>query len=724
MKYAVAFILVLCLFIGAVSAADLSTTQGQGQAILNHVGGANITFTNIHTGTTVSSNIIIDGGVMTPTYVGPSVMSTSWGTGPNQTASDVYITHTMGTNGTLKGKIVEKTLHSFSFQLTTPNGEQIVSFPDGSFRIVNNMSDTMDGITIPAPWGIDSNGTYIPMHYSQHFLTPTQLDLVFDNTTPIVPPVTIDPTWVATSGFWTSISGTTTSIMCNTSGTVTFTMPSSLISNTISTIVLVGPGGNGGSGTAGATGPAGNGGLGGNGGGSGGAGTVTTQATYTATGGTQYTLTVGSTGSSTTAFGYTASSGSNGGTGGGNAGSIPNGGSGANGVAGYSGYTPLPLTGSGAAGSRGTGAIAGSGGSSGSVATGFGAGGPGAGGGGGGYDGGAGGAGGSPGGAGAPGYITFTYQNAGTSTIPTPIAQFLLSATGGTAPASVTFADKTANASGWAWSYTAYVNGVYSSGPTVFASTQNPTQSFGTAGVNTEYQIMLTAENVTSGKFNTSVQNTWINTTSLNAAFGTNETNPNLVNGVLPVQLSDTSGASQNMWNFGDSNPNYYNPSLVLDLTGNLTPFADSSQYSTTVTQNGNVSLTAGPGGMGSNGGAMYFDGISGDYISIPSTNMNFSSSSYTVSTNIYTSSQNGTIIDNPGFLLTIQNAALNLTTSNTTASTSVQGGYIAANVWTPIIVTKNNTYITEVINGSVVNQTAISSAYTVVVTGNVRVGQ
>ena len=102
---------------------------------------------------------------------------------------------------------------------------------------------------------------------------------------------------------------------------------------------------------------------------------------------------------------------------------------------------------------------------------------------------------------------------------------------------------------------------------------------------------------------------------------------------------------------------------------------------------------------------------------------MNFGSSSYTVSTNIYTSSQNGTIIDNPGFLLTIQNAALNLTTSNTTASTSVQGGYIAANVWTPIIVTKNNTYITEVINGSVVNQTAISSAYTVVVTGNVQVG-
>ena len=486
----------------------------------------------------------------------------------------------MGTNGTLKGKIVEKTLHSFSFQLTTPNGEQIVSFPDGSFRIVNNMSDTMDGITIPAPWGIDSNGTYIPMHYSQHFLNPTQLDLVFDNTTPIVPPVTIDPTWVATSGFWTSISGTTTSIMCNTSGTVTFTMPSSLISNTISTIVLVGPGGNGGSGTAGATGPAGNGGLGGNGGGSGGAGTVTTQATYTATGGTQYTLTVGSTGSSTTAFGYTASSGSNGGTGGGNAGGIPNGGSGANGVAGYSGYTPLPSTGSGAAGELGSRdtprigcnpvvvlppdlaqAVRALVAAAGAMMA----------------------------GSAAPGVrrvvpvlpgILLSHTRTPAHQPSQPLLRnSVLSATGGTAPASVTFADKTANASGWAWSYTAYVNGVYSSGPTVFASTQNPTQSFGTAGVNTEYQIMLTAENVTSGKFNTSVQNTWINTTSLNAAFGTNETNPNLVNGVLPVQLSDTSGASQNMWNFGDSNPNYYNPSLVLDLTGNLTPFADSSQY-------------------------------------------------------------------------------------------------------------------------------------------------
>ena len=530
MKYTAIFILVLCLFVGAVSAADLSTTQGQGQAILSHVGGANITFTNIHTGTTVSSNIIIDGGVMTPTYVGPSVMSTSWGTGPNQTASDVYITHTMGTNGTLKGKIVEKTLHSFSFQLTLSNNEQIVSFPDGSFRIVNNMGDTMDGITIPSPWGIDANGTYIPMHYSQHFLNPTQLDLVFDNTTPIVSPVTIDPTWVATSGFWTSISGSTTSIMCNTSGTVTFTMPSSLISNTISTIVLVGPGGNGGSGNSGAPGPDG---LGGNGGGAGGAGTVTTQATYTATGGTQYTLTVGSTGSSTTAFGYTASSGSNGATGGGNAGSYPNGGSGANGVAGYSGYTPLPSTGSGAAGSPSYGGS--SGGSSGSVATGFGAGGPGAGGGAGGYGGGGPGAGGSPGGVGAPGYITFNYQNPGTSTIPTPVTQFLLNATGGTAPVSVSFTDKTVNATGWSYSYTAYVNGVYSSGPAVFASTQNPTYTFGTAGVNTEYQIMETAENVSSGKFNTSVQHTWVNTTALNAAFGTNETNPNLIGGVLPM---------------------------------------------------------------------------------------------------------------------------------------------------------------------------------------------
>ena len=234
---------------------------------------------------------------------------------------------------------------------------------------------------------------------------------------------------------------------------------------------------------------------------------------------------------------------------------------------------------------------------------------------------------------------------------------------------------------------------------------------------------METAENVSSGKFNTSVQNTWVNTTALNAAFGTNETNPNLIGGVLPVQFTDTSGASQNMWNFGDQNPNYL-ANLSLNILGNLTPFTDSSQYGTTVTQNGNVSLTAGPGGMGSNGGAMAFDGIGGDYISAPTTNTNFGSGCSTISVMINPSSSSETIINDSGVIsLGMSGGALVYSTTNTSATTVVSGGSVPLNQWSHVSATKNSTYITEEVNGTVVNQTAISAAYTAPITGTMNIG-
>jgi hypothetical protein len=530
--------------------------------------------------------------------------------------------------------------------------------------------------------------------------------------------------WTYISGYWVQNVGTTTMVMVNTSGSVTFTMPTGLISNTISNIVLVGNGGQGGNGGNGAPGG------GGSGGQAGGNGAVTTQASYTATGGAQYTLTVGS---PTSAFGLSASAGSTGSNGvpAGSGGSA--GGNGVSATSGYlSGYTPIP---SSSSGGPGTGSYAGgtqqyAGGPGGSGASGYGAGSGGGGGGGGGqtgsgntYNGG-----GASGGTPAPGYIAFNYTNVGISSIPAPVAQFLISSTGGTAPVIVQFTDKTTNSSGWSWSYTSYINGVYSNGPTIFNVSQNPSQSFGTSGINTEYYISESTSNVTTGLYNTSFQNCWINTSALSASFSTNETNPNLINGSLSVLFTDnTSGDSAVNWNYGDNglnSGNYYNKSLILSILGNITPFSDISSYSNSVSTNGNSTIGPGPGGMGSNGAAMYFDGIFGDNVSVPSTNLNFGASPYTFYAMVNPLSQYGVIVNSTGFLLTLQNDVPTLTTSNATASTTISGGYTPQNQWSSIEVMKNNQYIYLSVNGNIVNQIPLTSAYTISISGNMRFGQ
>ncbi len=487
---------------------------------------ASINYTDTMHGISVESSTKIDGIPFEPSYTGIlSDNSVSWGSGVTNETSDVIIINNYNSTGKLKGTVILKSQHDISFPLYFPNGEQLVQLSDGTWRVVKDLTNTMNGITIEQPFGTDANGTYIPMHYTYE---NSELILNVDNTEPIAYPLVIDPTWVATGGYWTWVDGTTTHIMCNATGSVTFVMPSGLIDNTISNIVLVGKGGNGG---VGATSIregyfcSGNGGNGGN------AGTVNAVGSYAATGGTPYTLTLGSPAS---AFGYTAAAGSDGSDGSGDCGN-PNGGSGANGYT--NGASPYQNASSGSnGGSTVVDGIYYSGGAGGIGGIGWGAGG--GGGGGGAYSGG------TPGGygAGEAGLITFTYQNPTTSSIPTPHAQFILNQTGGTAPVTVQFTDKTANATGWSWSYNSYVNGVPSASGTVFSSSQNPVYTFGTAGVNTEYYIYMTALNASSGKFNTTVQNCWINTSALVPSFTTNETNPNLIDGKLTILFTDTTG--------------------------------------------------------------------------------------------------------------------------------------------------------------------------------------
>ena len=97
-------------------------------------------------------------------------------------------------------------------------------------------------------------------------------------------------------------------------------------------------------------------------------------------------------------------------------------------------------------------------------------------------------------------------------------SQFLLNSTGGIAPQSVLFTDKSLGSpSSWNWYETIYHNGVYSSGPTSFSTSQTPTQSFGIAGSDYEYFINETTTN--AGGSNISVQNTWVNTTNIVASY-------------------------------------------------------------------------------------------------------------------------------------------------------------------------------------------------------------
>ena len=132
----VLLLLIACVaFIGAVGAADLAGAYANTAISLSH---GLVVYNDTLDGYSLQHTTLIDGGVYNPTYVGPSVMSTAWGTGTNASTSDVLLTYAYNMTGVLKGTIVLKSPHTIQFPMQLPTNEQIITGQAGTLAIVGN----------------------------------------------------------------------------------------------------------------------------------------------------------------------------------------------------------------------------------------------------------------------------------------------------------------------------------------------------------------------------------------------------------------------------------------------------------------------------------------------------------------------------------------------------------------------------------------------------------
>jgi PKD repeat protein len=158
----------------------------------------------------------------------------------------------------LKEKIVLQEDRDLKFNIIIPKGYILIPFYNGQYKIVSLTSgNTMEGTIIDRPFGIDASGRYIEMNYTY---VDGKLNLNYDryyftyklnnDKTDLIPiknniqyPLTIDPTWIFISAghYNSSVSGYMLEVW-NTSGTTTWTKPSS-VSSVWYTVIAGGGGG-------------------------------------------------------------------------------------------------------------------------------------------------------------------------------------------------------------------------------------------------------------------------------------------------------------------------------------------------------------------------------------------------------------------------------------------------------------------------------------------------
>ena len=587
---ALGFVLVAFLLVGGVMGADIAATQAGATITLYHSNSVVNYIDNVD-GQQLISYAMVDGQLFNPSYVGPTALSDVWGSGTNTTNSDILMTHILNGKGGLKGTIVEKSPHTLQWQISIPASSQIIPYA-GGYRIIgtdaNSESELNDaahggipaGITIPAPTASDANGT-VNVWYTYN-TTTNIITLNIGNEAsgaPTLYPLTIDPSYYLSAyqtylkielnensstmtrddmnmGTWTGTGLTFSSVIYP--STIITSTGSAYFNSAVSGTYRLVPSGNAANYTSG-----------------------TNAMTYvswvypttssegdvvdfrTNSGATQLAYTVFTSGLTPSVYL--------------NAGTLVTGNQSFT-LNAWNQYVLERNTTTNTVYQWINGVPAGQAAESASDSL--------------------------IGGAGAPtignqqtpgatmawvGYqSSIAYWNGAAIPIAnlypqhyqpgqiTSAAAFSSTPTQGTAPLSVSFADlSSGNPSTWVWNYTPYINGVQqTSTQTTFATTQNPSYTFGTAGVNTEYYINLT---VTGPQ----IANGWVNTTAIVPSFINNETNPNLIGGVLAILFTDTSAPTPVgwSWSFGDGsysnsqNPvhTYTSPNSAYTVTENVT---------------------------------------------------------------------------------------------------------------------------------------------------------
>jgi len=268
---------VLASDLGTADMAEGTTVKASTEIIMDK--GA-VSFTDKSTGLSASTTTTINGVAFVPakTTEGKELI---WSTAE----ADPIVKMVYSYDGkTLKETITLKEDKVLTFPITLSTYSKLIPWDNGQWKIVaTNSFETMKGIVLEKPYGIDANGKRIEMGYTYdkgvltlvYDRTITEWieedKIVIDNKTgkettervwvpkysQITYPLVIDPTWVAYSGHWidNTTNATHTIEMWNATGTTSWTPPAGVTS--VEYLVLAGGGGGGMGGVVGGGGGAG-----------------------------------------------------------------------------------------------------------------------------------------------------------------------------------------------------------------------------------------------------------------------------------------------------------------------------------------------------------------------------------------------------------------------------------------------------------------------------------
>ena len=272
-----ALVLLVLLVVSPVIAADTAvaikagTTTKDATSIIMDKGS--VTFTATDSKLAATTTTLIDGKLVIPDTTSEKPQLFIWET-PEAKMEYSY-------NGkSLKETITLKEDKKISFPITLAKDSKLIPWEGGRWKVVSSISgDTMNGIILEKPYGLDDGNNRIEMEYVykdgvlnleyNRTITTYTEEVIVDSTnatggqithverTPVYSdiryPLAIDPTWVSTSGHWidtSSIPGYTLE-MWNATGSTTWTPPSGVTSVEY---LVVGGGGGGGATYAGAGG--------------------------------------------------------------------------------------------------------------------------------------------------------------------------------------------------------------------------------------------------------------------------------------------------------------------------------------------------------------------------------------------------------------------------------------------------------------------------------------
>ena len=265
---------------GELGTADMveGTTAKASTEIIMDKGA--VSFTDKSSGLSASTTTTINGVAFVPakTTEGKEL---EWTTGETNIflQPDPVVKMVYSYDGkTLKEIITLKEDRVLTFPITLSTYSKLIPWYNGQWKIVaSNSFNTMDGIVLEKPYGIDANGKRIEMEYTydkgvltlvynrvvteweavekevividnKTGLERTEIEVIYvPKYSPITYPLAIDPTWVAIDGHWidSTSNATHTVEMWNATGTVNWTPPAGVTSAEYLVVAGGGAGGGG-----------------------------------------------------------------------------------------------------------------------------------------------------------------------------------------------------------------------------------------------------------------------------------------------------------------------------------------------------------------------------------------------------------------------------------------------------------------------------------------------